>query len=65
MIDKIFFMDKINNSIKVIFDYGCADGALISEPVDFEHIINALKERRVIIILFLIKMIRGVLNGIN
>lgn len=30
MIDKMFFMDKINSSIKVIFDYGCADGALIN-----------------------------------
>lgn len=30
MIDKMFFMDKIDNSIKVIFDYGCADGALIN-----------------------------------
>ena len=30
MIDKMFFMDKIDSSIKVIFDYGCADGALIN-----------------------------------
>lgn len=30
MIDKMFFMDKINSSVKVIFDYGCADGALIN-----------------------------------
>lgn len=30
MIDKMFFMDKINSSIKVIFDYRCADGALIN-----------------------------------
>lgn len=29
MIDKIFFMDKIDDSIRVIVDYGCADGSLI------------------------------------
>ena len=29
LIDKIFFMDKIDDTIKVIVDYGCADGALI------------------------------------
>lgn len=30
MIDKMFFMDKIDSSIKIIFDYGGADGALIN-----------------------------------
>lgn len=30
LIDKIFFMDKIDSSIDTIFDYGCADGALIN-----------------------------------
>lgn len=30
MIDKMFFMDKIDNSVKTILDYGCADGALIN-----------------------------------
>ena len=29
LIDKIFFMDKIDDTIKVIVDYGCADGTLI------------------------------------
>lgn len=29
LIDKIFFMDKIDDTIKIIVDYGCADGALI------------------------------------
>lgn len=29
LIDKMFFMDKIDDNIKVIMDYGCADGALI------------------------------------
>lgn len=29
LIDKIFFMDKIDNSVKTILDYGCADGALV------------------------------------
>lgn len=30
MIDKMFFMDKIDEDIITIFDYGCADGALIN-----------------------------------
>lgn len=29
LIDKIFFMDKIDDTIKVVVDYGCADGTLI------------------------------------
>ena len=29
LIDKIFFMDKLDDDIKFIIDYGCADGALI------------------------------------
>lgn len=29
LIDKMFFMDKIDDNVKVIMDYGCADGALI------------------------------------
>lgn len=29
LIDKIFFMDKIDDEITTIVDYGCADGALI------------------------------------
>lgn len=29
LIDKMFFMDKIGDDIKVVVDYGCADGALI------------------------------------
>ena len=29
LIDKMFFMDKIDDNIKVVMDYGCADGALI------------------------------------
>ena len=29
LIDKIFFMDKIDDTIKVVVDYGCADGILI------------------------------------
>lgn len=29
MIDKMFFMDKLEDHIDVIVDYGCADGALI------------------------------------
>lgn len=29
LIDKMFFMDKIDDDIKVVMDYGCADGALI------------------------------------
>ena len=29
LIDKIFFMDKLDESVKTIFDYGCADGVLI------------------------------------
>lgn len=30
LIDKIFFMDKIDSQTEVIVDYGCADGSLIS-----------------------------------
>ena len=30
MIDKMFFMDKIDESVTTIFDYGCANGVLIS-----------------------------------
>lgn len=30
LIDKIFFMDKLDSSVETIFDYGCADGTLIS-----------------------------------
>ena len=29
MMDKMFFLDKIGNGVKTIFDWGCADGALI------------------------------------
>ncbi len=29
MIDKMFFMDKIDESVTTVFDYGCADGVLI------------------------------------
>jgi len=29
LIDKIFFMDKMDNEVKSIVDYGCADGVLI------------------------------------
>ena len=29
LIDKIFFMDKMDNEVKTIVDYGCADGVLI------------------------------------
>lgn len=29
LIDKIFFMDKIDDTTKVVVDYGCADGILI------------------------------------
>lgn len=29
LIDKIFFMDKLDESVTAIFDYGCADGTLI------------------------------------
>ena len=29
LIDKIFFMDKLDASITTIFDYGCADGTLV------------------------------------
>ena len=29
LIDKMFFMDKIDDNIKLIMDYGCADGAII------------------------------------
>lgn len=29
LIDKIYFMDKLDNSINTIIDYGCADGMLI------------------------------------
>ena len=28
LLDKIWFLDKIDNSIKYIFDFGCADGSL-------------------------------------
>lgn len=30
LLDKIWFLDKIDNSIKYIFDFGCADGSLTS-----------------------------------
>ena len=30
MIDKMFFMDKIDDDIHFVVDYGCADGALIN-----------------------------------
>lgn len=30
MLDKIWWLDKIDDSIKTIVDYGCADGALLS-----------------------------------
>lgn len=30
LIDKIFFMDKLDSSVTAIFDYGCADGTLIN-----------------------------------
>lgn len=30
LIDKIFFMDKLDNSVTTILDYGCADGTLIN-----------------------------------
>ena len=30
MIDKMFFMDKIDGSVTAVFDYGCADGVLIA-----------------------------------
>jgi predicted RNA methylase len=29
MIDKMFFMDKIDESVTTVFDYGCANGVLI------------------------------------
>ena len=29
LIDKMFFMDKIDESVKVVLDYGCADGTLV------------------------------------
>ena len=29
MIDKMFFMDKMDESVRTVFDYGCADGVLI------------------------------------
>lgn len=29
MIDKMFFMDKIDESVTTVFDFGCADGVLI------------------------------------
>ncbi len=29
MIDKMFFMDKLDESVQTVFDYGCADGVLI------------------------------------
>lgn len=28
LLDKIWFLDKIDNSVKYIFDFGCADGSL-------------------------------------
>jgi len=30
MIDKMFFMDKIDESVTTVFDYGCANGVLIA-----------------------------------
>ena len=29
MLDKIWFLDKIDGSIDTIYDYGCADGSLL------------------------------------
>lgn len=29
MLDKIWFLDKIDSSITAIYDYGCADGSLL------------------------------------
>lgn len=29
LIDKIFFMDKMDDDVKFIVDYGCADGTLV------------------------------------
>ena len=30
MMDKIWWIDKIDDSINTVMDYGCADGALLS-----------------------------------
>ena len=29
MLDKIWFLDKIDGNISTIYDYGCADGSLL------------------------------------
>lgn len=34
MLDKIWFLDKIDDSINALYDYGCADGALLKMVSD-------------------------------
>ena len=34
--DKLFFLDKIKDSVEAVVDFGCADGALIRHLSEFE-----------------------------
>lgn len=37
MLDKIWWLDKIDDGIDIILDYGCADGALLSMVYEMNH----------------------------
>lgn len=39
--DKLFFMDKVND-IDFIFDYGCADGSILSHAREMDHKIQMI-----------------------